>query len=264
MRQNYFGRLCRFGKIAPWLSITTLLVFATAAQAYSVGIGEQLSNGAFTSNLSSWTISPSNVNWRDVSDAINTATGVNGFDNAFTSGFAVLGDGDGAIAPNPSHQPASGTVLLSQAFTIDASDIVPLNPADTLNFFTLNVKFDYALDGDFDSGDSDNLSATLNGPSGIVNVLSPVATKQSGGDLSPVDFTTGMLTSLAFGTYTLTFTLFEDTGANRSSAAGIDNVTVTGSADLTLVPIPSAMWLLGSGLLGLSGFSRRKSMLPSV
>ena len=47
----------------------------------------------------------------------------------------------------------------------------------------------------------------------------------------------------------ITFTSLEDKGYG----AALDNVSVTG-----VVPVPAAIWLFGSGLLGLVGFARRK------
>jgi hypothetical protein len=43
-------------------------------------------------------------------------------------------------------------------------------------------------------------------------------------------------------------------GASYTSASGVNYLTAP-----TTVPIPAAVWLFGSGLLGLTGFARRKT-----
>jgi hypothetical protein len=49
---------------------------------------------------------------------------------------------------------------------------------------------------------------------------------------------------------------------NPASIGAIFNATLTSSgltlSNLTAVPLPAALWLLGSGLLGLAGVARRK------
>ncbi len=41
-----------------------------------------------------------------------------------------------------------------------------------------------------------------------------------------------------------------------AATIGMDNITA--SADVSAVPVPAAIWLMGSGLFGLIGFSSRK------
>lgn len=51
------------------------------------------------------------------------------------------------------------------------------------------------------------------------------------------------------------FTGFNLTSNTWGTAAALDNVTL----GTTIVPVPSAVWLFGSGLIGLIGLARRKS-----
>lgn len=67
-------------------------------------------------------------------------------------------------------------------------------------------------------------------------------------------------------TYTLTYRATVPSG----SGTGFDNVqyalqlTGTVTAAPTVIPVPAAVWLLGSGLLGLVGVARRKKTLAEV
>lgn len=76
------------------------------------------------------------------------------------------------------------------------------------------------------------------------------------------DWTSFGLTSLTAGTdvsggLTVQFTAICGADAGCFSNLAIDNVTVT--ADVSAVPVPAAVWLFGSGLLGLIGVARRKT-----
>jgi hypothetical protein len=66
---------------------------------------------------------------------------------------------------------------------------------------------------------------------------------------------------LAPGSHTLLFEVGDVNDPNLDSAAFIANLrAASGSSGTTpTVPIPAAVWLLGSGLLGLVGVARRKA-----
>jgi hypothetical protein len=55
---------------------------------------------------------------------------------------------------------------------------------------------------------------------------------------------------------TLQFNAATGAAGGSTSFLEIDNVSVT--ADVSAVPVPAAVWLFGSGLLGLVGVARRK------
>ena len=77
------------------------------------------------------------------------------------------------------------------------------------------------------------------------------------------DWTNFGLTNLTAGPdvsggVTVEFTAICGADAGCFSNLAIDNVTVT--ADVNAVPVPAAVWLFGSGLLGLIGVARRKKV----
>jgi len=48
------------------------------------------------------------------------------------------------------------------------------------------------------------------------------------------------------------------------SEADIDAIAaISSGAAVSAVPVPAAVWLMGSGLLGLMGFSRKGKKLPA-
>jgi len=49
-----------------------------------------------------------------------------------------------------------------------------------------------------------------------------------------------------------------DYGSNRDSSSSLRLYAL--SEEITIVPVPAAAWLFGSGLLGLTGMARRKKV----
>ncbi|GEM_PF-2897731 len=252
------GSALKSRRPSSWLWVAlSLLIFTGGADA--LPLGEQIINGAFGSNaspsLSGWTASGT-ANARASTDAINIGTGNAGFDDFFGSSFAVLGDSSGNIGGADD----SGTHFISQTF------ILP----DIAGSYDITVRFNSVFDGD----DRDNINQVdlftvfLNstqllsqnsfslpdcGPSN-----SPACANSQ---LAQNPFSLNVL-GLAGGTYTLKFQLAENNNAQTNTAAGIDNVSVTGVSNLAAtaaVPEPSPLLLIGAGAAGiLLRLSRRK------
>jgi len=193
------------------------------------------------------------VNVRRADNPINTGAVALGFDSFFSpadSGnkFLVLGDRDGPINGPPN----GGLFAFAVPFTV---------PAGATH---INVSFDWAFDGvDTNNGAQDRFVAGILGDGFIINnptaIVSPLV-NQTGPSFAAghVDSTlaVGSLPTPIpiLGTRYLVFGLSESLAINTNSAAGIDNIMVSA------VPVPAAVWLFGSALMGMGVIGRRKAV----
>lgn len=206
-----------------------------------------------------------NINARPSTNVINTSTDVlnssAGFNSAFTSAFAVLGDQIGAITSGDT--PGSGFYTLTQQI-----DLASAYNGHLVVSYDLAFTFQSVFDGldtsapfddtftvtllDSDSNDIFSLSRGSNG-------VNAVATQYTTVDLFDIDGGTGQtnfqINDMLPGTYFLQFRLDENTSASTNTAVGIDNVSMVGTM---YTPEPGLLSLLGVGL-GALGWSRRRS-----
>jgi len=221
---------------------TFLLGLTGAAQALSIPIGELINNGGFTDTaLTGW--SPSGAAERRLStNDINTSAGNAGFNGFFASAFAALGDNGGVIGGTPNE----GIGSISQSLTLPA-----LQSGLPVASYDLVISFRTVFDGnDSSNANKDVFAATLNNITLFSQTSDPLP------DCSPStacdnlqlvnDPFSATIFGLLPGVYTLTFALNEFTGAATNTAAGIDNVSITGRAN---IPEPSVLLLFGTGLL---------------
>ncbi len=193
-----------------------------------------VTNGDFELGLTGWTPGGDG----DVQAAIaNDILTLQGMDNK----FALFGANSSA-----------GRHELSQTFTAPATD------GFTVSF---NWAFDFVDDNLFNS----DIFASVIAPTGVIPIQMQDLNSGLLGIALTNDFfqqTFAIPGGFGGGDVRIEFNLFEQLdGATGStfSIAGIDNVSVI-AADAPVVPIPSTLLLLGTGLVSLIGIGRRKMM----
>ncbi len=150
--------------------------------------------------------------------------------NDQTSGGGTVVNGSGATAATANHNDIVGA--FSDTWVVDVDPAGDVFSLATSNFFS-DFNVEYSLDGVnfFDYND-------------VVEVAGQFSIK----DLSLQNISG--FTLRIFGTLDGRFT------------SGGYNVSVEGT-DVSSVPVPAAAWLFGSALMGLVGFSRRKSSVDA-
>lgn len=164
--------------------------------------------------------------------------------NSFTGDPEVTITFDGITAEFVESEFSTVVLLTNDPFLGDPFVIVP-GPSTLLTF---DFAFNEAI------GDDDSFSAYLflaqDGPiDGVLDQFSANSTQTGmvSFNLDPYHVpSTGEALELG-----LQFELFDSSGGSLDSTASVSNLT------LTQVPIPAAAWLFASGLLGLTGISRR-------
>lgn len=127
-----------------------------------------------------------------------------------------------------------------------ASVLQTLAGTSTAPGTSYTISFDW--NRDFQPGDVGNVTVTFG--SNVIGSFDPFAT-------SPGTFSAGGL--LASGAST-DFSLDFSSTAFDGNLGNTDRIYVTNFAITeTVVPVPAAVWLFGSGLLGLIGIARRKA-----
>jgi hypothetical protein len=166
--------------------------------------------------------------------------------------FLVMGDDSGQLAGSPT----AGTFGFATPFTLAAgtTDI-------TVSFDWVFSAFILGSGGDADqfnvgiAGNGFNIASPLTNNNAVVNQSINISGKAYGpANVSILASSLGAPD--ANGKYWLSFSYLENTSSQTNGAVGIDNIKIT--ANVAPVPVPGAVWLLGSGLAGLVGMQRRK------
>ena len=98
-------------------------------------------------------------------------------------------------------------------------------------------------------------------PDGLTNELEGLAFGNFGGLSGPGTIGTLTFQAIAVGDITLSMAVTDNllAGGDFTSATTFGPQVVSfGTADVSIVPVPAAVWLFGSGLIGLVGVARRK------
>lgn len=260
-----------------WSLLSACLVWSAPVYALTIPVGDLIANGGFQTNtgaasLSGWS-GTGITNGRLSNNAINTTGGNAGFNGFFSSTFAVLGDTGGTTSASAAigGAPNAGTHSLFQTFELQAilDDLA-------IASYDLQISFRTVFDGRDEHTATttdpllDRFFAQLSGPSGFSTVQffsqdslnfprNAPAAGSANNQLVNNPFGASLL-GLTPGFYTLSFSLFENNGAGArftNTAAGIDNVSVIGTAHAVPVPEPSTWLLLGGGLTALALMGRR-------
>jgi hypothetical protein len=178
----------------------------------------------------------------------------------YDNGFATGGTGDSADADD----------LITMDFLVDGSSVGSLNTdifadVEINNVTNISIAGDTVTSG---SGFFDLLTSSSNPGwglemdfssatiayivgSGVEIALFGAAAASTGSQDLPFGLVMGDTVTFTFSSTSFTT---ENNGSNLTSF----NASATGNDTGSLVPVPAAVWLFGSGLLGLVGMARRK------
>jgi hypothetical protein len=148
-------------------------------------------------------------------------------------GAFTLVSGPGNGSRQPDFSVFGGTLNLDENFS--DPDYGGSDPLFTLTFDGPVM----ALGFDYDNSDEDNLELLINGA--VFTASTPTS----------IGFF-GIITDTPFSFVEL---LDDAGGGGNLWPISLDNLTY---AETTMVPLPAAVWLFGSGLLGVIGIARRK------
>jgi hypothetical protein len=135
-------------------------------------------------------------------------------------------------------------------------------------YFDTTPDYSFALDSGFDNGNL-LLTGTINGGNGVLTSFG-IGAGQYSLNLSGVF---GSYNSAVYNPGIAGANAFFSLNANSSPLiAAVSSVqgnpvaggfvaTTTGTLTLTAVPVPAAVWLFGSALVGLTSIARRKALV---
>jgi hypothetical protein len=166
--------------------------------------------------------------------------------NDFFSDPEVTVTPDGTSAFFTESEFSTVVLLTNDPFLGDPFIIIP----SASTFLTFDYVFNEA------SGDDDQFSAYLffapDGP--FFGVLDQFSVESTSAGMVSFDLSDYVVSGTEVLQLGLQFELFDRAGGSTNSTATISNLALT-----QVVPVPAAVWLFGTGLLGLIGLARRKT-----
>jgi hypothetical protein len=148
----------------------------------------------------------------------------------------------------------TGTVLVGEETTDNAFDLFVGDTVTAYGTFTADLSVPGDVTVMFGSGSGNTMTIDLNGT--FLTANDDVDFADNTGPfltfnvMSLTDFDYLKTTSPAFNS---SFLFFDDLGGAEGMLGQWDS-----SVSLVVVPVPAALWLFGSGLIGLAGIARRK------
>ena len=169
--------------------------------------------------------------------------------------WAVEGGQYTGAATAPNLKVASHSTWLTTTSSNDTTGITGLTTGNLIHWATLNADVG-TINGNLAAGSPDVVAATT-AAGGLwdLNTSSGVSGWYNNGPLTGQSVTSGVNLFAVTATGQTTSNLAAATTAYTLS------ITSSGLDIMSAVPLPPAVWLLGSGLLGLAGIARRKSQV---
>jgi len=167
---------------------------------------------------------------------------------------ALTNDGAGTYFAGAGSNTPSGTTFEGALWNFNYYINID-SPGETLADYDITLFYDF--DPAFDNGPVG--LGTINVTNGILGSTDPAATKVEGSENLMFSYlasdVTGLLVAPVYSAFDPDALGEYNFGISVSQAGwGVENVRM----DVQVVPVPAAVWLFGSGLLGLVGIARRK------
>ncbi len=253
------------------------LAVAVSASASTAWVGSAdyaagpngIASGGTVSNFNGYDFGPGALL---LSGSLTAGSTVTGYFQTYVTG-QLAADGSGVSAPglNTTGAGSGYQLTLAGTFTESVDSISGGQTNFTLtgghaNLYLGTPSYNFSTDSGFTNGKS-ILSATISGGSGLFSSTFGYGVTKLDVSVDSYDHSIFSPDTIAGGTSTFTmqapgsgFTSFLGSigSVQGHSTSGGLLLSADGNLSLTAVPVPPALWLFGSGLVGLVGFAARR------